>query len=47
MFEYADSEVISLERLSFAGVTLDSNLQRGQWRPLTEKEEEILKSNAI
>ncbi len=45
MFEYADSEVIFLERLSFGGVRLDSTLQRGQWRPLTEKEEEILKSN--
>jgi 16S rRNA pseudouridine516 synthase len=47
MFEYADSEVIALERLSFAGVELDSSLERGQWRPLTEKEEEILKTNAI
>ncbi len=47
MFEYADSEVIFLERLSFGGVELDSSLERGEWRPLTEKEEEILKSNAI
>jgi 16S rRNA pseudouridine516 synthase len=47
MFEYASSEVTFLERLSFGGVELDSSLERGQWRPLTEKEEEILKSNAI
>lgn len=47
MFEYAGSEVVALERLSFAGVTLDNALERGQWRTLTEKEEEILKANAI
>ena len=47
MFEYAGSEVIYLERLSFGGVSLDSSLERGQWRILTEKEEEVLKSNAI
>ncbi len=47
MFEYAGSEVIHLERLSFGGVELDSRLERGAWRPLTEKEEEILKTNAI
>ncbi len=47
MFEYADSEVTYLERLSFGGVALDKTLERGQWRMLTEKEEEILKSNAI
>lgn len=47
MFEYADSEVIYLERLSFGGVALDKTLERSQWRMLTEKEEEVLKSNAI
>ncbi len=47
MFEYAGSEVTFLERLSFGGVEMDSSLERGQWRPLNEKEEEILKNNAI
>ena len=47
MFEYAGSEVIFLERLSFGGVPLDPSLERGQWRMLTDAEEKILKSNAI
>ncbi len=47
MFEYAGSEVIFLERLSFGGVALDPSLERGQWRMLTDAEEKILKSNAI
>lgn len=47
MFEYAGSEVTYLERLSFAGVSLDVSLDRGQWRPLTEQEEKILKSNSV
>lgn len=47
MFEYADSKVIFLERLSFGGVALDTRLKRGEWRMLTEQEEKILKDNAI
>ena len=46
MFEYAGSEVIFLERLSFGGVELDKNLERGQWRHLTADEEATLNSNA-
>ena len=45
MFEYAGSTVVFLERLSFGGVELDTTLQRGQWRYLTEHEEETLKEN--
>ncbi len=47
MFEYANSKVIFLERLSFGGVQLDDRLQRGEWRMLTEDEENTLKDNAI
>ena len=47
MFEYAGSEVVFLERLSFGGVSLDPALERGQWRHLTNEEEEILRSNAL
>ena len=46
MFEYAESEVIFLERVSFGGVTLDESLERGDWRYLTESEEQTLRNNA-
>lgn len=46
MFEYAESEVIFLERVSFGGVTLDERLERGGWRYLTESEEQTLRKNA-
>ena len=47
MFEYAGSEVTHLERLSFGGVELDPTLERGQWRYLTEAEEQTLRNNAV
>jgi 16S rRNA U516 pseudouridylate synthase RsuA-like enzyme len=47
MFEYADSEVTFLERLSFGGVALDESLERGQWRYLTAEEENTLNKNAL
>lgn len=43
MFEYADSSVCFLERLSFGGIPLDSGLARGGWRYLTEMEEATLR----
>lgn len=46
MFEYAGSEVTFLERLSFGGVIIDPSLDRGQWRYLTESEEQTLRNNA-
>ena len=47
MFEYAGSEVIRLERLSFGGVELDPSLKRGEWRYLTPSEEDTLRNNAV
>ena len=43
MFEYADSKVCFLERLSFGNIALDQGLARGEWRYLTEKEEATLR----
>ena len=47
MFEYAGSTVTYLERLSFGGVLLDTALERGQWRYLTEAEEKTLRENDV
>ena len=41
MFEAINNKIIYLERLSFGGIVLDENLERGQWRYLTEDEEKI------
>ncbi len=38
-------EVLYLKRLSFGGLDLDTSLAEGEWRELTAKEIEILKSN--
>lgn len=46
MFEYAESEVVFLKRLTFGGVSLDPTLQSGEWRYLTEKEIQTLIQNA-
>ncbi len=46
IFEYLGYKVIKLDRVSFAGLT-KKNLQRGQWRFLTEKEINLLKMNAF
>lgn len=45
MFHAVDSEITFLERVRFGGIELDSTLERGQWRDLTEEEKEILLSN--
>ncbi len=38
MFRALGNEILTLERISFAGLPLDSTLPRGAWRELTEKE---------
>jgi len=43
MFEAVDNKIIFLERIAFAGLTLDPTLTRGQWRYLTAEEEKLLK----
>ncbi len=42
MFHAVGSEITFLERLTFAGLTLDKKLARGEWRELTEDEIRIL-----
>lgn len=38
MFHAVGSEILTLERVKFAGLTLDTVLSRGKWRELTENE---------
>ena len=38
MFLAVGSEILSLERVRFAGLGLDPALRRGDWRPLTDGE---------
>ncbi len=42
MLEAVGNEVVSLKRLSMGPLVLDETLQKGQWRPLTEKERKEL-----
>ena len=42
MFHAVGSEITYLERLTFAGLTLDKKLARGEWRELTEEEINVL-----
>ena len=44
MLEAVCNKVIYLERVEFAGIPLDSTLARGDWRELTQSEEEQLQS---
>jgi 23S rRNA pseudouridine2605 synthase len=46
IFEHLGYEVVKLDRVYFAGLT-KKNLQRGEWRFLTEKEIAMLKMNAF
>jgi len=46
MFEYADSKVTFLKRLTFGGIALDEALEPGGWRYLTAEEEAILRNAA-
>ena len=41
-----DNRVTSLERISFAGIPLDSSLGRGEWRYLTDAERDTLRRAA-
>ncbi|MBQ2697817.1 MAG: rRNA pseudouridine synthase [Clostridia bacterium] len=45
LFEEAGNKVVSLERITFAGLTLDGLPERGQWRFLTAEEEAALASH--
>ncbi len=38
MFHAVGSEILTLERITFAGLTLDPTLERGAWRELTDEE---------
>ena len=42
MVAASGSHVISLERISFGGIPLDSSLSRGEWRMLTSEEISLL-----
>jgi len=44
MFEAVNKNVTYLQRVSFGGLSLDSDLQEGEYRELTEEEVELLKS---
>jgi 23S rRNA pseudouridine2605 synthase len=46
IFESLGYEVVKLDRVYFAGLT-KKNLQRGEWRHLSEKEVSMLKMNAF
>ncbi len=45
MLEAVCNKITYLERVEFAGIPLDLSLERGEWRELTEKEEELLRSH--
>lgn len=44
MFHAVGSEITYLERVTFAGIQLDASLERGEWRELTEEEEQTLRA---
>ena len=44
MFQALGKEVIYLKRIKFGGISLDEDLEEGEYRELTEKELELLKS---
>ena len=41
-----DNRVMTLERVSFGGISLDRSLERGEWRYLTAEEISLLESQA-
>lgn len=47
MFFAVGSEITSLSRVSFADIVLDESLSDGEWRYLTESEEETIESAGI
>ncbi len=46
MFRAVGSEITYLERVTFGGIELDTSLERGEWRELTDEEIGILLSAA-
>ena len=46
MFRAVGNSVVYLERVEFGGLRLDTSLERGEWRFLTEEEAELLRSKA-
>lgn len=42
MLEAVNNKIIYLERISFGEISLDRNLKRGEWRHLTNEEENLL-----
>ena len=46
MLEALDNKITYLERISFGPLTLDSALARGEWRYLSEEEQNALESHA-
>jgi len=44
MFKSLDKEVVYLKRVSFGPIKLDESLPEGQYRELTDSEEEVLKN---
>jgi 16S rRNA pseudouridine516 synthase len=45
MFHAVGSEILTLERITFGGLTLDPALERGEWRELTDDEIAVLMKN--
>ena len=45
MAEAVHNQITYLERVSFGPVALDESLERGQWRYLTEDEQEALENH--
>jgi 16S rRNA pseudouridine516 synthase len=46
MVAASDNRVMSLERISFGGISLDTSLARGEWRYLTKEEIASLEQKA-
>ena len=45
MAEAVHNQITYLERVTFGPITLDEDLERGQWRHLTEEEQELLEDH--
>ena len=46
MVQAAGAEVMYLKRISFGGLPLDEDLEKGEYRSLTEEEVKFLKAQA-
>ena len=47
MAEAVKNKIVLLERISFAGIDLDDNLSRGEYRYLSESEQAMLESHSV